>query len=138
MKTIFTLMILLISFNLNLAQQKSIDSSFVDMKSIKPYKPTMKTANILLVSGGGLILIGGILIATDNTKSNGLITIISGQEFAGALVIVAGAITSLVSIPFYISAYVKKHKLSIRPMINYENQKFKQLPVANFGLTINF
>ncbi len=138
MKTTLTLMILMIGINFNLAQQKAIDSSFVKEKHLKSYKPLMKTANILLASGGGLMLVGGILISTDNTKSNGWVTIISGQEFAGALLIVGGIVTSLVSVPFYISAIVRKKKLNISPLITYEQQKIIQIPITNFGITINF
>ena len=138
MKTILTFMVLLLGFNLNLAQQKTIDSSFTKEKHLKSYKPLMKTANILLVSGGGLMLVGGILIATDNSKGNGWITIISGQEFAGVLVIIAGIITASVSIPFYITSYVKKRKLKLSPAITYEYQNNMQIPITNFGLAINF
>ncbi|TDX82777.1 hypothetical protein B0I22_2805 [Epilithonimonas xixisoli] len=138
MKTILTFMILLLGFNFNLAQQKKIDSSFTKEKHLKSYKPLMKTANILLASGGGLMLIGGILIATDNSEDNGWITIISGQEFAGVMVIIAGIITASVSIPFYITAYVKKRKLKLSPAITYEYQKNMQIPITNFGLAINF
>lgn len=138
MKTTLTLMILLIGINLNLAQQKTVDSGFVKEKYLKSYKPTMKTANILLASGGGLILVGGILIATDNTKSNGWVTIISGQEFAGVVVILAGLITTTVSIPFYITAYVKKRRLKLSPAITHEYQKNTQIPITNVGFAINF
>jgi len=138
MKTILTFMILLVGFNFNLAQQKTIDSSIAKEKYLKSYKPLMKTGNILLASGGGLILVGGILIATDNTKSNGWVTIISGQEFAGALIIVAGVVTSLVSVPFYITAIVRKRKFNFSPAVSYEYQKNTQIPITNFGFAINF
>ena len=137
MKTILTFMILMLGLNFNLAQQKTIDSSFVREKHLKSYKPIMKTANILLASGGGLMLVGGILIATDNTAAKNRY-FFTTQEIVGILIVAAGIITATVSIPFYIVAYLKKRKLKLSPAISYDYQKNTQIPITNFGFAINF
>ena len=137
MKTTLTLMIWLLGFNFNLAQQKTIDSSFIKEKQLKSYRPIMKTANILLASGGGLILVGGILIAADGSTSSGRY-FFTTEEIIGIFSIAAGIITTTVSIPFYIAGYVKKRRLKLSPAITYEYQKNTQIPITNVGFAINF
>lgn len=137
MKTILTFMILLIGSNFNLAQQKPTDTISIKESNPKPYKPLMKTANILLASGGGMILAGGILIAADGSTSSGRY-FFTTEEIIGIFSIAAGIITATVSIPFYITAYVKKRRLKLSPLMSYERQKITQIPITNFGLAINF
>ncbi len=136
MKIILSI-VLLVCSTLFVAQQTKTESITVTENLDKSYKPIMKVANIMLITGSGLIVVGGIIILTDNSKNSGW-SVISGSEFIGGLLIASGVIIDLVSIPFYVSAYIKKRKFKLSPTITFHQQKITQIPVTNFGIAISF
>lgn len=72
-----------------------------------------KTGNVLLITGGTLILSGVIVGVTGNKNRS---FIISQSDIAGASLVTLGLLSGLTSVPFYISANSNKKKsLKISP-----------------------
>ncbi len=103
-------MVFLLPFMFNAQQTNSDEINRYLRKSANK----KKTANILLFTGGGLILTGLIVGSSGNQKGSYLI---SGNELAGVGLFGSGVLSAVASVPFYISAHHNKKKsLKISPV----------------------
>lgn len=130
MKSFIIMFVLLVwSANLLYAQTKlptPVESKFSSQKKKK------KTANTLLITGGSGILLGTLLttIPTNNATTG------TGALLSGMVLITAGTVTSLVSIPFYIDAYYEKKKIGqLQPIVSYSQTSFHKFPQVGFKFT---
>lgn len=97
-----------------------------------------KTGNVLLITGGGLILTG-FVVATTGEQNSGYF--FSTNQLIGGSMITFGVLSSLVSVPFYISAGHSKRKyLKLTPSASIipsntmnDNQNYTVV-----GLKLNF
>jgi len=102
MKTSIILLALLFSTHLfSQEESKNQEVNRYLQKSLRQ----KKTANVLMITGGVLIISGMITISTDNKKG-----FISSEQLVGGSLITLGAVSALTSIPFYISAGSNKSK----------------------------
>lgn len=95
-----------------------------------------KTANILLITGGGLMFTG--LIVGNQGDHKGFI---DSNALAGLGVFTLGVLTSVISIPFYISAHQNKKKLiKFSPTVGIipANTAVQNNNYGAVGLTLNF
>ena len=102
MKTSFILLALLFSTNLfSQEESKNQEVNRYLQKSVRQ----KKTANILMITGGVLIISGIITISSDDKKG-----FLSSEQVIGGSLVTLGAVSVLTSIPFYISAGINKSK----------------------------
>ena len=102
MKTSILLLALLFSTNLfSQEESKNQEVNRYLQKSVRQ----KKTANILMVTGGVLIISGIITISSDDKKG-----FLSSEQVIGGSLVTLGAVSVLTSIPFYISAGSNKSK----------------------------
>lgn len=95
-----------------------------------------KTGNALLITGGGLILTGIVVGSSGN--QNGVL-FFSPNQIAGAGIFSLGILSSLVSVPFYISAhYNKKKSYTISPSTEVIRVHSKSENYAVLGMKISF
>lgn len=95
-----------------------------------------KTANILLITGGGL-MVTGLIVGNSGGQSG----YISDNGLAGLGVFTLGALTSVISIPFYISAHQNKKKLiKLSPAVGIipANTAVQNNNYGAVGLKFNF
>ena len=102
MKTSILLLALLFSTNLfSQEESKNQEVNRYLQKSVRQ----KKTANILMITGGVLIISGIITISSDDKKG-----FLSSEQVIGGSLVTLGAVSVLTSIPFYISAGSNKSK----------------------------
>ena len=132
MKTILLTIIFLIPMTLRSQEQNTTQSTNQYLeKSIRQ----KKTANVLAITGGGLVLAGVIVAATIPKQTKGWEGFNQGVTAVGIGGV--GAITALISIPFYISSHNNKKKsVSISPQTGSVN--IDQKNYATAGIAINF
>lgn len=95
-----------------------------------------KTANALLITGGGLMLTG-ILVGSSGNQNN--TWFFSPNQIAGAGIFTLGVLSSLVSVPFYLSAHHNKNQsLKITPSAMIINSNPQNKNYAALGLKITF
>ena len=126
-----SLIILLLLFGANLYSQEETKNYEVQEYINKSVKQK-KTANILLLSGATIGVIGFIISNTDDSKS-----IISGNQLLAGTFVTLGGVSMLTSIPFYISSSKNKSKSQkIKP----EMGRFKTNDTHYFtaGLKLEF
>ncbi|MBF8457045.1 hypothetical protein IV494_07600 [Kaistella sp. G5-32] len=105
---------------------------------LKKANTKKKTANILLITGGGLLLTGIVVSATAQHKNSMLI---SDRDLAGLGLSGLGILSAVASVPFYISAKNNKNKsLQISPTtgILRSNSITEPKNYATVGLNFNF
>ena len=132
MKTLILFSALFFSANLCSQEQNSPTeiNRYLQKSNIK-----RKTANVLLISGSGLLLTG-FVVANSGSSSNGILNF-SGNQLAGFGISTLGVLTALTSVPFYISAGHNKSKSrKISPQIG--NFKTSENNYVTAGLKIEF
>ena len=115
------------------AQQNNVPE--IDLYMNKANKQR-KTGNILLISGGGLIVTGLIVGTSGDGKG-----FIDANALAGSGIFLLGGLSALTSIPFYISANNNRKKsLKFTPVIGILETKSGLIPqnYAMAGIKINF
>ena len=97
-----------------------------------------KTANILLLTGGGLMVTGLLLGNSGNEEGT---YFFSENQIVGFGVFSVGVLTSLISVPFYISAHHNKKKLmKLSPAVGItsSNSVIVKENYALVGMKVNF
>lgn len=113
MRNLLLILLLTCFFETSFAQSLAGDSSKIISKEtlLLKRKKQKKVANVLLISGGSLMLISGIVAIGETAE-----LVYTGGENeenifkASAAVFTAGLLVSAASIPFYISAGKNKRK----------------------------
>lgn len=129
MKTLILFLALLFSANLFSQEQNTNDD--VNHYLQKSHRQK-KTANILLITSGVLIVSGAIIAGSDENDF-----LISAQQFTGMGVSIVGIVSGLASIPFYVSSTKNKSKnLKISPEAGHLKIDHKKYLTA--GLKMEF
>lgn len=129
MKTFILVLTLL--FSANLCSQEQNSPTEIN-RYLQKSNNRKKTANVLAITGGALVITCFIVAASDNNDF-----LISSQEFTGIGISVLGIISGITSVPFYISA---GHNKSKSRKISPQMGSFKT-PENNYvtaGLKIEF
>ncbi len=134
MKFLLLLLFFTISIATNAQQNQESDATLYLRKSINK----KKTGNILLISGGGLILTGIVVSASGDQNTN---EFLPRNLLIGGSLLSVGILSALTSIPFYISAnHNKKKYLQISPTATIlpKNSDIQNENYALVGIEINF
>lgn len=97
-----------------------------------------KTANVLLITGGGL-MVTGLLVGNSGNQDGSYF--FSENQLAGFGLFSLGVISSVISVPFYISAHHNKRKLmKLSPAVSIlpSNSLILKENYALVGMKINF
>ena len=118
-------------FSANLCSQEQNSPTEIN-RYLQKSNNRKKTANVLAITGGALVISGFIVAASDNNDF-----LISSQEFTGIGISVLGIISGITSVPFYICAGHNKSKSrKISPQIG--NFKTSENNYVTAGLKIEF
>ena len=132
MKTFILILALLFSANLFSQEQNNHDEI---NRYLQKSNSKRKTANVLLISGSGLLLTG-VVVANSGSSNKGILNF-SGTQLAGFGISTLGVLTALSSVPFYISAGHNKSKSrKIYPQLG--NFKTPENNYVTAGLKIEF
>ena len=131
MKTLILILTLL--FSANFFSQERNNNDEINRYLQKSHSKR-KTANVLLITGGALILTG-VIVATTGNQDGGWF--FSPSQLVGASVFSLGTFSVVASIPFYISAGHNKSKSrKISPQIG--NFKTSENNYVTAGLKMEF
>ena len=113
MKNLLLILLIILPISLTAQLNDAVQIDYYLKKSISK----KKTANVLLFTGGGLLLTG-VIVASTAEENGGFF--IPETHLAGLGIATLGVLSSLTSIPFYISASHHKNKsLKIFPAISH-------------------
>ena len=127
MKKLFLILIFACFFQTSFAQELVGDSSKIINKEtlLLKQKNQKRTANILIISGGSLIVVSGLIAIAEATIFVTSWGAIEENVFkASAAVLTVGLLVSAASIPFYISSGKNKRKAAA---LSFQQQKIPYL-----------
>lgn len=134
MKHLLLAVLFLLPFTFNAQKSNTDDLNRYLRKSTNQ----KKTANILLLTGGGL-MVTGLLVGNSGNEEGTYF--FSENQIVGFGVFSVGVLTSLISVPFYISAHHNKKKLmKLSPAVGItsSNSVIVKENYALVGMKVNF